>query len=59
MALHCTKTFIITLPLSQYDVNIVVRDVKHQIIIIILDAGVCKFHISSYSLMNFGININV
>ena len=29
-ALHCTDPSIITLPLSQYDLNNVERDVKHQ-----------------------------
>ena len=32
-ALYCTKLFIIILPSSQYDINNVERDVKHQIII--------------------------
>ena len=30
----CTEPFVITLPSSLYDFNIVERDVKHQIIII-------------------------
>ena len=29
MMLHCIKPFIITLPLSRYDLNNVERDVKH------------------------------
>ena len=33
MALHCTGSFIIILALSQYDLNNVERDVKHQTII--------------------------
>ena len=36
IALHCRKPFIITLPSSQYDLNNVERDVKHQISIIII-----------------------
>ena len=36
MALHCTQPFIIILPLSRYDLNNVERDVKHQIILIIV-----------------------
>ena len=31
MMLYCTEPFIIILPLSQYDLNNVERDVKHQI----------------------------
>ena len=34
IALHCTEPFIITLPSSQYDLNNVERDVKHQTTII-------------------------
>ena len=34
VGLSCTEPFIITLLLSQYDLNYVERDVKHQIIII-------------------------
>ena len=30
MALHCAEPFIIILPLPQYDLNNVERDVKHQ-----------------------------
>ena len=33
-ALNCTELFIITLPLSRYNLSDVERDVKHQIIII-------------------------
>ena len=34
MVLHCTEPFIMTLPLSQYDLNDVGRDVGHKIIIV-------------------------
>ena len=34
MVLHCIEPFINTLPSSQYDLNKVERDIKHQIIII-------------------------
>ena len=33
IVLHCTEPFIITLPKSQYDLNNVERDIKHQTII--------------------------
>ena len=33
MMLHCTEPFIITIPLSEYDLDNVERDIKHQIII--------------------------
>ena len=36
MMLYCMEPSIITFPLSQYDLNNVERDVKHQIIIIIM-----------------------
>ena len=39
-ALHSTEPFIITLPSSQYDLNIVERDIKYQIIIITLSGNV-------------------
>ena len=35
-ACHCTKPFIITLLSSQYDLDIVDRDIKHQTIIMII-----------------------
>ena len=35
--LHCTEPFIITLPSSRYDLNNVERDIKQQIIIIIIN----------------------
>ena len=42
MALHYTEPFIITFP-SQYDLNDVERDVKHQTIIILISPGKFKF----------------
>ena len=40
MALHCIEPFIITCPLSQYDLCNVEKDIKHQIIIIIISDDV-------------------
>ena len=43
MVLHCTEHFIITLPLSRYDLNNVKLGVKYQIIIIILFSKSSEF----------------
>ena len=38
-ALHCTEPFIIIFPLSRYDLNIVKKDVKCQIMIVPVDVS--------------------
>ena len=45
MALHWTEPFIITLSLSQYNLNNFERDIKHQIIVICL-VLVSVYHLS-------------
>ena len=51
MALHCTEPFIITLPLSWYDLNNVERDIKHQTHIITPVVGTQK-HLTKMLLMS-------
>ena len=41
LVLHCREPFIIILPSSQYDLNNVIRGIKHQIIIICLLRPAC------------------